>query len=310
MKKLHVSVVITVFNEQSTLDKLINSLKNQSLSPYEVIMVDGGSTDKTFDILKSWSHKWSVLKSYQKPGNRSVGRNYGVSVSKSPIIAFTDAGCIPDADWLKNLSYPFRNSRSLVVSGYYLGLPQTIFEKCLIPYVLVMPDQAEKTEFFPSTRSMALSRDIWNKSGGFNDTLFHNEDYAYANKLKNLGVSFFFTPRAVVSWIPRKNLIQAAWMFMRFAIGDIQAGIIRPKVKILAIRYIVFLYLLFLVRDFPVLMLPLFIIILSYIVWSVIKNYRFVKDVRAFFWLPVLQITSDLSVLFGSIVGLLSRIYL
>ncbi|KKT57567.1 MAG: Glycosyl transferase, family 2, partial [Candidatus Amesbacteria bacterium GW2011_GWA1_44_24] len=57
MKKLHVSVVITVFNEQSTLDKLINSLKNQSLSPYEVIMVDGGSTDKTFDILKSWSHK-------------------------------------------------------------------------------------------------------------------------------------------------------------------------------------------------------------------------------------------------------------
>ncbi len=36
------------------------------------------------------------------------------------------------------------------------------------------------------------------------------------------------------------------------------------------------------------------------------KNYKYVKDIRAVFWLPILQIVSDIMVLFGSVVGLLS----
>ena len=290
-----VSVVITVFNEQDSLQLLLDALSRQTLKPFEIIIVDGGSTDDTWAILQ----KNKTIRSYKKPGNRSVGRNFGVSRSISPIIAFTDAGCIPDPTWLAEIVKPFSSQSTQVVSGYYRGLPQNTFQACLVLYVLVPPDKAVKTEFFPSTRSMALRKSVWLKHK-FDESLWHNEDYAYAHTLKKSGFNFIFAPKAMVSWIPRKNLKQAAWMFTRFAIGDIQAGILRPQVKILAIRYLAFIYLFFL-TPYVLVLVPV------YLVWSILKNYKYVRDPRAIFWLPVLQITADLSVLFGSLVGLISK---
>ena len=89
-------------------------------------------------------------------------------------------------------------------------------------------------------------------------------------------------------------------MFLRFAIGDIQAGILRPKVKLIFIRYYAFFFLFFIHPLFALLAIP-------YLIWSIAKNYRYVRDLRAIFWLPVLQITSDLCVIFGTIMGALSK---
>lgn len=296
-----ISVICTVFNESDNIEQLISALRRQSLPPSEVVIVDGGSPDGTNFILTKLAKKWPVLKVYQVKGNRSVGRNFAVTKTKAPLIAITDAGCFPEPNWLAELAKPFSNSQTQVVSGYYRGVPSNTFQKCLIPYVLVMPDKAGKSEFFPATRSMALRRTVWDKSGGFNPHLWHNEDFEFAHRLKHLGYSFVFAPKAIVNWFPRQNLKQAAWMFMRFAIGDIQAGILRPKVKLLAIRYLVFIFLCFLYW-------PFFLLIIPYLIWAIFKNFRYVKDIRAFFWLPVLQITADVSVLFGTLVGLLSRI--
>ncbi|MDO8487815.1 MAG: glycosyltransferase [bacterium] len=289
-----VVVVVTVLNEVETVDELIRALKSQTVRPTEIIIVDGGSTDGTLEKLR----KYSGLKILSQPGNRSVGRNFGVNKTRSPLIAFTDAGCIPNKDWLKELIKPFAQKEVQVVSGYYKGLPKNAFEKCLVPYVLVMPDKIPG-EFWPASRSMALTSSVWIASGGFNPNLWHNEDYEFAHRLKKLGYNFIFAPEAVVGWQPRQNLSQAAWMFLRFAIGDMQARIWRPKVKLLMIRYYAFFFLVFITPWTWVLTIP-------YLVWAIWKNYKYVKDPRAFFWLPILQLTSDIMVLFGSIVGLLS----
>ena len=304
-----VAVVSTVFNEETTVSSLVSALKSQTLAPFEVVVVDGGSSDGTYIRLKQEANKWPTLKIYQVPGNRSVGRNLAVSHTTAPLIAFTDAGCQPQPSWLEELVKPFESSGIQVVSGYYQGLPHSVFEKCLVPYVLVMPDKAAKTEFFPSTRSMAMRRDIWNQSGGFDIRLNHNEDYAFAHWLKRMGVNFVFAPKAIVSWIPRKNLRQAAWMFTRFAIGDVQAGIIRPKVKMLFLRYLIFIYLFSLAFQSPTLFFPLSLVAVLYVLWSINKNFRYVRHPLAFFWFPVLQITADMSVMFGTLVGLLAKLY-
>lgn len=302
-----VSVIITVYNESDTIGDLVLALKKQSLPPSEVIIVDGCSTDDTFTKLQLLSKSWTPLKIFQIKGNRSLGRNFGVSKSNSNLIAFTDAGCIPDPNWLLELTKPFSDSKNQIVSGYYLGLAQNDFQRSLIPYVLVMPDKAKLSEFYPSTRSMAMRKSAWEKSGGFDPKLNHNEDYAFAIWLKKQKFDFIFAPKAIVGWIPRKNIKDSAWMFTRFAIGDIQAGIIRPKVKILFLRYAIFVYLLLLTFQMPFMTIPLLILMLIYLIWAIIKNYRYVKRFSAIFWLPILQITSDLSVIFGTLVGFLAK---
>ena len=309
------SVIVTVLDERETIKELVGALAGQTVRPVEIIIVDGGSTDGTWEILQ----KDKRLKAYRIPGNRSVGRNFAISKAKSRIIAITDAGCIPDQNWLEELINPFsppsprlgegtgvRYRQVDVVSGYYRGQPKNIFQKCLIPYVLVMPDKASKTKFFPSTRSMAMRKSVW-EMYKFDENLWHNEDYAYAHTLKRAGFNFTFAPQAIVSWLPRQNLKQAAWMFMRFAIGDIQAGILRPQVKNLFIRYLVFGYLFFLSLEFHILFYPLMFSALSYLLFAVVKNYRYVRDPRAMFWLPVLQITADLMVISGTVMGFMSK---
>ena len=296
--KLTVSVIVTVLNEQENISDLLTSLTHQTQKPDELIIVDAGSTDTTPKTIKLFSQ----IRFFSHPGNRSTGRNFAIARAKGEIIAITDAGCIPDPSWLEELVKPFADKKIQVVSGYYRGLARSSFEKCLIPYVLVMPDMAGKSEFFPSTRSMAMRKSVWQNVAKFDERWWHNEDYVYAHTLKSAGISFRFTPKAVVSWLPRKNLKTAAWMFMRFAIGDTQAGIIRPQVKRLAVRYTVFAYLLFL-NPWAILLAP------PYLIWSIAKNFKYAKVWQARFWLPVLQITADISVLFGSIVGLLSRVY-
>jgi len=305
-----VSVVITVLNEEKTISGLLSALADQTFFPSEIIIVDGGSTDSTQGIINSWVKKMPKLKLYSLPqANRSKGRNFGVSRSKYSIIAFTDAGCLPKKDWLAELIKPFTDLQVQVVSGFYTGKAGNNFEKCLVPYTLVMPDKAEKNEFFPATRSMAIRRSAWDKSGGFDPTLNLNEDYAYAHWLKKLGFSFHFTPKAIVEWYPRKNLWEAAKMFFYFSLGDIQAKIIRPNIKPLFIRYAVFIYLVVFTIENNKFFLLIFLMILIYLVWAINKNFRYVRNVSAFFWLPVIQVIADLSVMWGTIIGFLSRFY-
>jgi len=223
------------------------------------------------------------------------------------LIAFTDAGCRPHADWLEKLLVPFLDSSVKVVSGFYEGAGNNAFEKSLIPYVLVMPDKAAKQEFFPATRSMAIRRQVWDESGGFDVNLHHNEDFAYANWLKKMGIKFTFASTAVVTWFPRKNLSQAAVMFLRFAVGDAQSGIIRPKVKMILARYLIFTYLFLLALEWKILMPYIVLLAVIYLIWAIVKNFRYVKVKGGLFWLPALQITSDLAVIIGTIMGILTK---
>jgi glycosyltransferase involved in cell wall biosynthesis len=303
------SVIITVFNEENNIKKVISALKNQSSPVRELIIVDGGSRDQTFEILQSEAKNWPELKVFQVKGNRSVGRNFGVSNSHFPILVLTDAGCLPETDWLYEITKPFSDSKTAIVSGYYRGVPENTFQACLVPYVLVMPDRVDPNKFLPSARSMAIRRTAWDNSGGFDPKLDHNEDFAYSHWLEKMGLKIVFASGAIVAWQPRKNLKQAAWMFTRFAIGDIQSGIIRPKVKLLFIRYLIFIYLILIAVQIPILWAPLGVTILAYLIWSVSKNFRYVNKIGAIFWLPVLQVTADVSVIFGTLVGFLAKAY-
>jgi cellulose synthase/poly-beta-1,6-N-acetylglucosamine synthase-like glycosyltransferase len=284
----------------------VDALLKQTTPASEIVITDGGSTDGTWTLLQKFARRIPKLRVYQIRGNRSIGRNFAVSKTTSPIIAITDAGCKPDPTWLAEIVKPFSNPQTQVVSGFYRGFAATVFEYCLIPYILVMPDRVNPLEFFPSSRSMAISRTAWNKSGGFNPLIDPSEDFELAHYLKKLGYRFTFAPRAQVVWYPKQTLSEAAWMFLRFAYGDIQAGIIRPKIKLLAVRYLLFTYLCFVAAYFPSLIFPLLFAMLGYLFWAVAKNYKYVNAPQAIFWLPVLQITADICVLFGSLMSLLS----
>lgn len=299
------SFVATVYNEEDSIDVLINSLFAQTIRPDEIIIVDGGSTDRTIEYIQKYEGK---IKFFVKEGNRAKGRNFAIERARGDIILSSDAGCILDKNWVKNILLSFKNTKVDVVAGYYKGMAENVFQKSLIPYVLVMPDRLNKNDFLPASRSMGLKKSIWKKVGGFPEKYSYNEDYVFAKRLKGINVNIIFSKNAIVNWIPRKNFNEAFIMFYKFAYGDIQSGILRPKVSLIFFRYILGIVILF--ASFLLYPWAIFFLISAlffYIIWAILKNYRYVNDYRAIILLPALQFTSDFAVMLGSIVALGGR---
>ncbi len=298
-----ISVITTVLNERESILALLEALRVQTRQPGEVIVVDGGSTDGTFELIRQFQRQQPKfpLQVWQKKGNRSVGRNYALAKARDKLVAITDAGCVPEPNWLGELAAKQRQTQAEVVAGYYRGAPGNNFAAAAVPYALVMPDRVNENNFLPATRSMLITKQIWQKAGKFDEKLSDNEDYAFAKKLEKMGVKMAFAPRAVVAWQPPENFGSFYRMIFRFARGDIQAGILRPKVVLIFARYLAGLVLLFFL---PSTVLPL---ILLYLLWAILKNKKYVP--RGWYWLPLLQVLSDLAAMQGSFAGFLGYIF-
>lgn len=312
---MKITFITTVLNEESSISKLLASLQNQTKLPNEVVIVDGGSDDKTVERAKSFSAvfkkmgiKLSVL---TRPGNRSIGRNEAINYSHGEIIVCSDAGCILDSRWVEKITEPFIDPNVSVVAGYYEGKAETPFQKALVPYVLVMQDKIDPNNFLPASRSMAFRKKKWAAVGGFPVAYSHNEDYVFAKTLQKMKVPIVFQKNAVVYWLPRQNIREAFTMFRRFAYGDAEANILRPKVGLIFLRYLLVLLLMWFAlvtgkNIWLISLLPLFIL---YCLWAVQKNYRYVRSLWAFYYLPQLQLTSDLAVISGTIAGVFNNLW-
>lgn len=305
------SVVVTVLNEEDTIIALLKSLTHQTVLPAEIIVVDGGSQDQTETLIQHFSKTSSVtIREYHQPGNRSVGRNTGIRAASHELVAITDAGCVPHPDWLEQLLAAWMgavaqgtNTQLVVVAGYYDAHPRTAFEEAVVPYALVMPDRVNPATFLPATRSMLLPKTAWQQAGAFDEKLADNEDFAFAQILKTQ-TRIVFAPQAQVTWQSRSSLRSFWTMIFRFARGDIQAGIIRPKVLLVFARYLGALAMVGVLlwwRAYAWLGWSVVLGFIGYSGWAIGKNRRYVS--RGWYWLPVLQWTADIGVMLGSVAG-------
>ena len=92
MKK--VSIVICTYNRADFLKRTLKSLQYQIYKNFEVIVVNGPSTDGTKDILEQY--KGIVKIAVNPKTNLSISRNMGIRMSAGDIVAFIDDDAIPD----------------------------------------------------------------------------------------------------------------------------------------------------------------------------------------------------------------------
>lgn len=90
MKTL-VSIIIPVYNGENTIDKAICSVLNQSYDNIELIIIDDGSTDNTFDIIKSYKNNNKIKLIRQSNKGQAAARNRGLDESSGGYILFLDS---------------------------------------------------------------------------------------------------------------------------------------------------------------------------------------------------------------------------
>jgi Glycosyltransferases involved in cell wall biogenesis len=104
-----ISVIIPALNEEDVIEYCLQSLENQNYKNFEIIVVDGGSKDRTVEIAEKYAR---VIK--QKSKTIGGARKEGTLAAKGDILAFTDADTIFDPNWLSSIEKSMKNLMPLL----------------------------------------------------------------------------------------------------------------------------------------------------------------------------------------------------
>jgi glycosyltransferase involved in cell wall biosynthesis len=185
-----ISVVIPTYNEERYVERCLKSLVNQTLhrDEFELIVVDGGSADRTVEL----AHEYADIVMQQKSKGVGGARNDGVDVASAELIATTDADIILPGDWLARICADFAREGVVVAYGpinpiedrfkyrFLIGL----FNKIMHLFAIL------KVFYFTIGSNTAFQRRAFLQVGGYSD-MSAGEDCGITVKLKRKGRIFY-----------------------------------------------------------------------------------------------------------------------
>jgi glycosyltransferase involved in cell wall biosynthesis len=201
-----VSVIVPVWNSPALIRTCLQALLAQSYPAdrREILVVDNGSTDGTRDAVREFPEV--TLLEEPQPGSYCA-RNRGLAVAKGEYIAFTDADCIPDKDWLTNA---VRSATAHPAAGVQAGR----IELFLAEPIGNDPLGSEACKWFErlfafrqdltarkglcATANWLSPRELLLKTGGFQADRKSGADGEMAQRLHNAGHSVVYVPDMLV----------------------------------------------------------------------------------------------------------------
>ncbi|MBP9719090.1 MAG: glycosyltransferase [Candidatus Levybacteria bacterium] len=200
---MKISVVIPAFNEEAFLPHLLASLQKQTFpkGDYEVIVVDNNSTDKTAEIAKEYGAR--VIS--EKSRGYAYACNAGFATASGEIIARADADYIQPTDWLEKIWHAFEKDNKLVaIGGPLYPLESTwwqniVYYPAIVIWMYILKLLGDGF-LFPN---MAVRKELYKKTGGFDTDLQFGEDTKMCLKLTKLG-KVVYSPNIYVYTSMRK----------------------------------------------------------------------------------------------------------
>lgn len=180
MKEPKISVIIPTKNSERTIGRCLSSVFDQDHKQFEVIVVDGGSKDRTLSIAKTRGARVFLEPSHE--GNApGIGRNYGAKKAKGNILAFLDSDCYPEKTWLTQVSKVLSKRDVGIYAAVGMDKNGNTLSRAF--HYLIM----QKTFDFAPSRCMAVRKELFWQVNGFDETLTSGEDNDLSYRIKELG---------------------------------------------------------------------------------------------------------------------------
>ncbi len=214
-----VSVVVPVYNGEEDLPELLAMLGAQTYpgDRLEYLIVDNGSADRTLEILQSSTLPHLKVLSQTQIQSSYAARNLGIKNARFDLIAFTDADCRPQPEWLANLVQPFAHPEIGLSIGEITALPgNTLLEQHAERQETLSQKHTLAHPFCPygQTANLAVRRCIFAEVGLFRPYLTTGGDADLCWRiLRKTEWKYQFVPEATVQHRHRRTLkeLQKQW---------------------------------------------------------------------------------------------------
>lgn len=172
------SIIIPTYNEEEYLPVLLESIKQQDFSDYEIIVADADSKDNTVKIAEEYG--CIVVEG----GIPAVGRNNGAKVAKGDYLLFLDSDLKLTEDYLAKVIYEFKMERLGIAITQMKPLSKKTEDKLLHDLANLFMISVEKIKpHGAGCYGIIAKRELHERCGGFNEELTFGEDTEYIERL-------------------------------------------------------------------------------------------------------------------------------
>lgn len=306
--KNKITIIVPVLNMGDKISECLTAIFNQSYKPYEVIVVDGHSRDNTVDN----AQKFQVQILYENYGTRAGANQIGLQEAKGDYIAFTDADCIPDKDWLKNLINEFETD-IVGVGGSVHNIGNSLWQRSinLSQNTFLGAANSIQGRVYESKRyvtSISGCNCLYRKKdlirvGGFKTDLCTAEDTEVNNRLLKYG-KLLYLPNAIVIHKHGRGLLDFSKRMRQYGSGRVHSQVFNLQ-ALPPVFAAIFISLLFLNRIFAYYMLLIYI---SLVVFSSVKIVADNKNPLYIVTIPITYLVEHISYTYGFWAGIIHKV--
>lgn len=312
-----ISVIIPTLNEENFIANCLDCIINQTypFSEMDIMVIDGGSKDKTRDIVIEYHNKYSNIRLLSNPGKiQSIAFNIGVEKSKAQYVIRLDAHALYDkayielcVDGLKADSkrgnvggrwniLPFNKSlwarTNAILNCSHFGIGGSAFR------VSTVASDVDSVPFG------AFPRCVIEEIGGMREDLPRGEDNEYNSRIRKAGYKVFFDPRIVCSYYSRPTLVASCKQM--YANGESIGHLFYVDRDSIGLRHLVpllFVSFIFFCMVFSIIWSGfwgvLFAGLLLYFICDVVASFLSSKEHGMIFFLPLMVLFFSVHVSYG-----------
>ncbi|MFB2118491.1 glycosyltransferase [Parapedobacter sp. 2B3] len=209
------SIIIPLYNRPQEVDELLGSLTRQTYSPFEVLVIEDGSTQDARHIVSEYEGKLDVHYYVKPNAGQGFARNFGFERAKGDYFVIFDSDCLIPSDYLANVAAFLRETPLDAYGGPDAAHESFTSIQKAISYAMTSPfttggirgNRKHLGQFHPRSFNMGVSRAVWEQIGGFKLTRL-GEDIEYSIRIHASGFRIGLIPDAVVFHKRRTDFMQ------------------------------------------------------------------------------------------------------
>lgn len=254
-----ISALLVTRNEQDYIELALMSYINQTYpkNKYEIIVIDGGSTDRTIDIINELKKKYETdefhISIYDNP-NRILasGWNIGIQKAKGEYVIRIDAHAKAHEDFFEKSVETMMSVDATCVGGKLVtvtmdGNNETISKVLSSPFGVGNSSfrVSDKPGFMDTAVYGLYKKSIFEEVGFFNEKFVRNQDLQMHSRIRKAGGKFYFNPEIQCEYYARNTTKKM--MKQAFGNGTWNMVLLKEDLSGLSIRHLVpFMFVLFL----------------------------------------------------------------
>ena len=243
--KPFISVVVPLLNEERTIERLARSLLDQDYPAdrYEIIMADGGSTDRTREVLATLDRSGRI-RVLENPGRTApAALNIALSHALGEIITRVDGHSRVAPDYLSRVVAVMEETGEAAVGGPVLMEADNPFRRALVQALYsrfavgsVPYRTLRERAFVESLQTGSFRREVFDRVGPFDESLAVVEDLDMNTRIRKAGFRLLLDPSIRFWYSPRPGL-RALWRQI-WRVGYVKALVLRKHPDIFKPKYI------------------------------------------------------------------------